>query len=62
VRRLYRYWTTHPPMHELVAAFMAVKVQGDPPPLAAAAGAAVDDPSGIGAMILRFPDGRVRAQ
>lgn len=62
MRRLYRYWTAHPPVHELVAAFMGVKARGEPPPLAAAAGAAADDPSGIGAMILRFPDGQVKAQ
>ncbi len=48
----------HPPVHELVAAFLGVKAQADPPPLASAAGTAADDPSGIGAMILRFPDGR----
>lgn len=62
MRRLYRYWSAHPPVHELVAAFMGVKVQADPPPLASAVGAAHDDPSGIGAMILRFPDGQVKAQ
>ncbi|MGU3468789.1 hypothetical protein ACLBXO_28480 [Methylobacterium sp. C33D] len=62
MRRLYRYWTAHPPIHELVAAFMGVKAPADPPPLAAAAAAAADDPSGIGAMILRFPDGHVKAQ
>jgi hypothetical protein len=39
-----------------------VKIPADPPPLGAAAGAAADDPSGIGAMILRFPDGQVKAQ
>ncbi|MBE7204517.1 MAG: hypothetical protein INR70_42915 [Parafilimonas terrae] len=62
MRRLYRYWTAHPPVHELVAAFVGVKAHADPPPLAAAAGSAADDPSGIGAMILRFPDGQVKAQ
>ncbi|MGH1571957.1 hypothetical protein ACRAWG_16265 [Methylobacterium sp. P31] len=40
---------------------MGVKAQGDPPPLAATTGAAADDPSGIGGMILRFPDGQVKA-
>ncbi|KTR97008.1 hypothetical protein SB2_02740 [Methylobacterium radiotolerans] len=62
VRRLYRYWSAHPPVHELVAAFMGVKAQAELPPPAASAGAEVDDPSGIGAMILRFPDGQVKAQ
>ncbi|WP_331315786.1 hypothetical protein [Methylobacterium mesophilicum] len=62
MRRLYRYWSAQPPVHELVAAFMGVKAQAAPPPLAATAGAAADDPSGIGAMILRFPDGQVKAQ
>lgn len=61
VPRLYRHWSAHPPTRELVAAFMSVKAQADPPPLAAAAGAAADDPSGIDAMILRFPDGQVKA-
>ncbi len=40
---------------------MGVKAQGDTPSLSAAAGTAADDPSGIGAMILRFPDGQVKA-
>lgn len=57
MRRLYRYWSAHPPVHELVAAVMGLKAQADLPPPAAA-----DDPSGIGAMILRFPDGQVKAQ
>jgi hypothetical protein len=57
VRRLYRYWSAHPPVHELVAAFLGVTAPAEPPPLVAAA----DDPSGIGAMILRFPDGKVKA-
>ncbi|WP_244633371.1 hypothetical protein [Methylobacterium radiotolerans] len=61
MRRLYRYWTAHPPVHELVAAFMGVKTPADPPPLGTTTGAAADDPSGIGAMILRFPDGKVKA-
>ncbi|MBH0619274.1 hypothetical protein I3A86_24530 [Salmonella enterica] len=60
VRRLYRYWSAHPPVHELVAAFMGVKQQAQLPPPAASPTA--DDPSGIGALILRFPDGQVKAQ
>lgn len=57
MRRLYRYWSAHPPVHEMIAAFLGVKEPVElPPPLATAA----DDPSGIGAMILRFPDGQVK--
>ncbi len=62
MRRLYRYWAAHPPVHELVAVFMGVRGQAELPPSAATAGAETDDPSGIGAMILRFPDGLVKAQ
>lgn len=51
VRRLYRDWRAHPPVHEPAAAFLGVKAQADPPLLATAAGSATDDPSGIGAMI-----------
>jgi len=58
VRRLYRYWSAHPPVHELVAAFLGVKAPAETP---AQLAAAADDPSGIGAMILRFPDGQVKA-
>jgi hypothetical protein len=61
VWRLYRDWRAHPPVHELAAAFLGVKAQADPPLLATAAGSATDDPSGIGAMILRSPDGQVKA-
>lgn len=62
MRRLYRYWSAHPPVHELAAAFLGVKTPAELPPPAAAAGAEADDPSSIGAMILRFPDGQVKAQ
>jgi len=47
---LLRHWRTHPPTHEILAAVYGV---------APAAPARGDDPSGIGALIARYPDGMV---
>ena len=50
VLALLRYWRDHPPMHEILAAVHGV---------AHAPTLDTDDPSGIGALIARFPDGAV---
>jgi hypothetical protein len=50
---LLRYWREHPPTHEILAAVHRVT---------RAAPAKADDPSGIGALMARFPDGHVMAQ
>lgn len=56
VERIFRYWRHAPPTHELAAAYLGFK----PPPEPARAAATADDPSGIGSLIMRFPDGAVK--
>lgn len=48
---LLRYWRDRPPAHEILAAVYGIK---------AAAPRSADDPSGIGTLIARWPDGAVR--
>lgn len=50
VLALLRYWRAHPPTAEILAAAYRVAPQPAPDP---------DDPSGIGALIARTPDGIV---
>ncbi len=47
---LLGHWREHPPTHEILAVVHRI---------APAASATADDPSGIGAMIARHPDGNV---
>jgi hypothetical protein len=47
---LLRYWREHPPTYEILAAVHRVT---------RAAPTLTDDPSGIGGLIARFPDGQV---
>ena len=47
---LLRYWRTHPPTHETLAAVYRI-APAEPPK--------ADDPSNIGALIARHPDGNV---
>ncbi|TNC07117.1 hypothetical protein FF100_33650 [Methylobacterium terricola] len=56
VERIFAYWRVAPPTHELVAAYLGYKPRPEPVAVAASA----DDPSGIGSMILQFPDGLVK--
>lgn len=56
VERIFAYWRDTPPTHELVAAYLGYK----PPPAPATVAPSADDPSGIGSMIMRFPDGAVK--
>ncbi len=48
---LLRHWRDHPPTHEILAAVH--RVTRAAPPKA-------DDPSGIAALIARYPSGQVR--
>ena len=52
VAALLRYWRDHPPAHEILAAVH----RG-----ARAAPVRADDPSGLGALIARHPDGVMKA-
>jgi hypothetical protein len=54
VRGLLAYWETHPPVHDILRAVYRIEVR---PAATAASGA---DPSGIGGLIARFPDGHIR--
>ncbi|KMO44407.1 hypothetical protein VQ03_03240 [Methylobacterium tarhaniae] len=56
VERIFAYWRGSPPTHELVAAYLGYK----PPPEPVTVAPSADDPSGIGSMIMRFPDGAVK--
>ena len=47
---LLRHWNDHPPTHEILAAVHRVTRAKPRNP---------DDPSGIGALIARWPDGKV---
>ncbi len=48
---LLRHWRGHPPAHEILAAVHGV---------ARAAPPQAEDPSGIAALIARYPDGHMR--
>ncbi|MFZ1961439.1 MAG: hypothetical protein WAU63_09355 [Methylovirgula sp.] len=54
VMGLFSYWRENPPAHEILKAVYRI----EPKPELPRAGA--DDPSGIGGLIARFPDGKVR--
>ncbi len=56
VERIFAYWRSAPPIHELVAAYLGYK----PPPEPVKVASSADDPSGIGSLIMRFPDGAVK--
>ncbi|WP_395664564.1 hypothetical protein [Methylocella sp.] len=55
VAGLYAYWRDCPPTHEILKCVHGVERK---PPPAAVNG---DDPSGVGGLIARWPDGHVRA-
>lgn len=54
VLALFAYWRENPPVHEILKCVYRIEPKREPQ---AAAG---EDPSGIGALIARFPDGKVR--
>jgi hypothetical protein len=47
---LLSYWSERPPTHELLAAIYRVEARPKP---------SVEDPSGIGALIARHPNGQI---
>ena len=55
VMALFAYWRDFPPAHEILKCVH--RIERKPEPVRGAGGA---DPSGIGGLIVRFPDGRVR--
>ncbi len=54
VTNLFAYWRENPPVHEILKAVYRIA----PKPVAKTVPA--DDPSGIGTLIARFPDGKVK--
>ena len=50
VLALLAYWRDHPPAHEILAAAYGLGVRPRPDP---------DDPSNIGTLLARAPDGKV---
>ena len=56
VSALFAYWREYPPVHEILACVYRIAPKPAPAPVSSS------DPSGIGALIARFPDGRVKAQ
>ena len=54
VANLFAYWRETPPAHEILKCVYRIA----PKPMAEPNTA--DDPSGIGALIARFPDGQVK--
>ncbi len=53
VMALLAYWRDHPPVHEILKAVFRIERKEDQ-------SRSPGDPSGIGALITRFPDGHVK--
>jgi hypothetical protein len=60
VEALFAYWRDFPPTHEILKYVYRIERKPDAPEGGDAADTA--DPSGIGALIARFPDGKVKAR
>ncbi len=60
VEALFDYWRDFPPAHEILKYVYRIERKADAPKGGEAADAA--DPSGIGTLIARFPDGKVKAR
>lgn len=56
VLSLFAYWREYPPVHEILKCVYRIECKPD-----LLAPASAGDPSGIGGLIARFPDGCVRA-
>jgi hypothetical protein len=56
VRSLFEYWWDNPPVHEILKCVHRIERRSEPRVKTESA-----DPSGIGGLIARFPDGFVRA-
>lgn len=54
VAALFAYWRENPPAHEILKCVYRIEPKPEPPT------ASLSDPSGIGGLIARFPDGKVR--
>ena len=54
VLSLFAYWRDYPPVHEILKCVHRIERKPH------SASASADDPSGIGGLIARFPDGSVR--
>jgi len=52
---LFAYWRQHPPVNEILQCVYRLEPKPEPKAVSR------DDPSGIGALIARFPDGQVKA-
>jgi len=57
VINLFTYWRAFPPVHEILKSVFQIKPNSN-----LAQDKSSNDPSGIGGLIARFPDGRVRAK
>jgi hypothetical protein len=57
VVNLFAYWREFPPVHEILKCVYGIERSSD-----AARNKNSSDPSGIGGLIARFPDGQVRAR
>lgn len=55
VLALFAYWRDYPPAHEILKCVHRIERKAEAPPSRNAG-----DPSGIGGLIARFPDGFVR--
>jgi len=53
---LFAYWREHPPAHEILKCVYRIEPKPEPE------ARATHDPSGIGALIARFPDGKVQLE
>lgn len=51
---LFAYWRENPPVHEILKAVYRIE------PKPEVASVSPDDPSGIGGLIARFPDGLIK--
>jgi hypothetical protein len=59
VRGLFAYWGEHPPTHEILQAVYQVERKPKP---AEVVPADSNDPSGLGSLIARFPNGFVKVE
>jgi hypothetical protein len=53
VKALYSYWQDHPPVADILKAVYRIESKKE-------IARSPDDPSGIGALIARYPDGQVK--
>jgi hypothetical protein len=56
IQALFNYWRDFPPTHEILKHVYGIERKTDSVP-----SKNISDPSGIGGLIARFPDGKVRS-